>query len=157
MRLVLTQLLRIEPLDPREAVLASPALELVEPRELALGHGHDHLAATLVGDPLLRGESEERLPSRGAQPRLARARLVVEAGVDDAAVVAGLVKGQALFGLEHQAAQPMVRRASARAVARPTMPPPTTMTSKSGSPSRSSHIDCGMHFFIAATGRNLLQ
>ena len=34
--------------------------------------------------------------------------------MDDAAVVAGLVKGQAVFGLEHQAAQTMVDRESAR-------------------------------------------
>ena len=105
---------RIEPLEPREAVVASPAFELVEPRELTLRHGHDHLAATLVRDPVLRGEEEEGLPSRGAQPGLARTGFVVEAGVDDAAVVAGLVKGQALFRLEHQAAQPMIRGERAR-------------------------------------------
>jgi hypothetical protein len=113
-RLVLPKLLRIEALDPREAVFASPAFELVEPRELALRHGHDHLAATLVRDPLLLGETQERLPSRGAQLGLARSGFVIETGVNHAAVVAGLVKGQALFRLEHQAAQPMVHGERAR-------------------------------------------
>ena len=54
-RLVLPELPGIEALDPGEPVLAPAAFELVEPRQLALRDGDDHLAAALVRDPLLLG------------------------------------------------------------------------------------------------------
>jgi hypothetical protein len=55
-----------------------------------------------VGDPLLRAKAIERLPAFGAEAALGRAGAVVEAGVDDPAVVAALVRGYTMLGLEDQ-------------------------------------------------------
>ncbi len=88
-----------------EAVGAAAALQLVEPRHLPGVDRHHQLAAPPVGQPLLVEEAVEGLAAGGAQPRLRRARRVVEPGVDDPGVVAGLVGRQPLLGLEHGEAQ----------------------------------------------------
>ena len=55
--------------------------------------GDDHLAADFVGDPSSCAELLHRLLAGPAVERLERAGLVVDAGVQDAGVVAGLVGG----------------------------------------------------------------
>ena len=61
----------------------------------------DDLAAAVVGNAVLLAEAVHGLAARDAVARFERARLVVEAGMDDAAVVAGLVGGQAVLGLQN--------------------------------------------------------
>ena len=76
------------------------ALQLGQGRQLALVGGDDDLAAALVGDAVLGAEAVHQLAALGAVPRLERAGLVVEPGVNDAAVVPGLVCGEFALGLE---------------------------------------------------------
>ncbi len=98
-RLETADLLRSDAAHALKAVGRSPPLQLVETRQLLGIGGDDQLAAALVGDSLLGAEAVERPCALDAEPRLEGARLVVEAGVDDAAVVAALVGGDAILPL----------------------------------------------------------
>lgn len=91
-----------EALDAGQAVGPAAALEFVEGRQLALIQCHNDLAAALERDAVLLAESSQRLAADGAIARLGGAGLVVEARVDDAAVVPGLMLGEGPFGLEEQ-------------------------------------------------------
>src|SRR5581483_1012720 len=64
--------------------------------------GDDELAAPLVRDAVLGAEPVHPLAAVGAVAGLGRPGLVVQAGVDDAAVVAGLVAGEFALGLDHR-------------------------------------------------------
>src|SRR5690606_8067185 len=85
------------------------------------------LAAALDGHAVLVAEAIQRLTAFGTETGLERSGSVVEAGVDDAAVAAGLV------AISASASSTISRqgRCSSRrqAVASPTMPPPTITTS----------------------------
>ena len=59
--------------------------------------GHDQLAALFVGDGVLGAEALHGGASGDAVARLERAGAVVEAGVDDAGVVSGLMSSDAVF------------------------------------------------------------
>ena len=93
------------------------ALELVEALELVLGGGDDQLAAAGRRDPALVAVRVQ-LPRPGdAEARLQRAGLVVDAGVDDAAGVAGLMGARS--AARARARRPAARRGAAPARARP--------------------------------------
>ena len=77
---------------PGTCVGAAAALELVQARELALVQRDDDLAAALDGDAALLAVVVQARGALDAQARLQRARLVVDAGVDDPGVVAGLAR-----------------------------------------------------------------
>src|SRR5262249_30326530 len=62
-----------------------------ETGKLALVSRHDQLAAPLVWQPALGDVTVESLLALRAEPGLERTRRVVDAGVDDSRVVAGLV------------------------------------------------------------------
>ena len=83
------------------AVGLAPLVNPLEGRQLAVVDGDDHLAADLVGDPLGRAKLLHRLLAGPAVDRLERARLVIDARVQHARVVAGLMMGQLGFFLEH--------------------------------------------------------
>src|SRR5207302_100523 len=89
-RLALADLLGRQPPDALQAVGEPAALQLGQGRQLALVRGDDDLAAALVGDPVVGAVAVHQLPAVGAVLGLERAGLVVEAGVDDPAVVPGL-------------------------------------------------------------------
>ena len=91
--------------QPAHAVLAPAPLELAETAQLALVARHDQLAAALVGDGVLLAVGVH-LPRPGdAQPGLERTGLVVDAGVDHAAVGAALTAGHVRSALEHDGAR----------------------------------------------------
>ena len=69
--------------------------------QLAVVDRDDHLAADLVRDSLGRAKLFHRLLAGPAVDRLERARLVVDARVEHARVVAGLMMGQLGFLLQH--------------------------------------------------------
>src|SRR5947199_286533 len=73
-----------------DRVGASAALELVQARALALVQRDDDLAAALDGDAALLAVVVQPRGALDAQARLQRPRLVVDPGVDDPGVVAGL-------------------------------------------------------------------
>ena len=75
--------------------------QFVQGGDLVLPGGHHQLAAGLVGDPVLPAEAVQGFAAGDAVPGLQRTGLVIEPGMDHAAVVAGLVGGQSVFGLEH--------------------------------------------------------
>ena len=90
------------------------ALELVEPRQVGVAHRDDDLPARLAPAIPLRGAVlVQRVGALAAQPRLQRAGRVVDALVDDAAVVRGLVRAEP--PARARAPAPGARAAPARA------------------------------------------
>ena len=100
-RLDLGDLAAVDPAQPGDLVLATPPLELVESRQLGLVGGDDQLAVAPRLDPALVAVGVEQPGALDAEPRLERAGGVVDAGVDDAARVGGLVGGEPVLALEH--------------------------------------------------------
>ena len=92
--------LRVDPAQPRHAVLARGPLERVEATELVGVDRDDELAALVVGKVALGAVLLQQLPPARAELGLQAAGAVVEAGVDDAGVVAGLVGGEPILLLE---------------------------------------------------------
>ena len=105
-RLELPDPLRTDRLEALDAVLAGLRLERLEARQLVLRQGHDELADPLDLDPPLGAVRLERDLALAAEAGLERTRRVVEAGVDDAAVVAGLVGRELRLALDDQDPQP---------------------------------------------------
>ena len=68
--------------------------ELLEARQLGSSSGDDELPAHGVRDPVLVGEASRAARPSRQRRRLERARRVVDAGVEDARVAAGLVAPQ---------------------------------------------------------------
>ena len=93
-RLDLGDLAAVNPAQARDLVLATPALQLVESRQLGLVRGDDQLAVAARLDPALVAVGVEQPRALDAEPRLERARGVVDAGVDHPARVRGLVGGE---------------------------------------------------------------
>lgn len=75
------------------AVLDGPAFDVGQCAKLGFVDGDDELAHLAVGQPLFLAELPDRGATGGAQHRLEGPGLVVEPGVNDAGVVAGLVVG----------------------------------------------------------------
>ena len=100
-RLDLAQLVAVEPAHAGDAVRGRAPLELPQPLQLAFVEGDDELAALLVRDPALLDVRAQQLDAAPAELRLQRPGRVVDAGVDDAAVAAGLVERDVLLLLEH--------------------------------------------------------
>ena len=105
MRLDFAQALAVDQLETRHAVSHAPLVELFEARQLTIAHRHDHLAAPVVRDAVRLAEGRHQPHPLDAQARPGRAGTVVDACVDDAAVVPRLVRGDAGFLLEHGDAQ----------------------------------------------------
>jgi hypothetical protein len=91
---------RVDAPQPGDAVRPRAPLDLLERRELALLGRDDQLAAALDANPVPLAERVQERRAADAEARLQRARRVVDPRVDDAAVVAGLVRGDARLPLE---------------------------------------------------------
>ena len=105
-----------------------PGVEL--PRELVATTSLPHSSK---GNAVLLAEAFHGGRSGNAVARLQRAGLVVEAGMNDSAVVAGLVSGYAVFLVHDDDSSAGKRRVTSRAVASPTIPAPMTSRSDSRS------------------------
>ena len=101
-RFVLANPVGIEALDAMQSVRATPPLQLVERSDLRGRSRDDDLATALVPDPGRGTQPLQLDPAGRAQLRFQRARAIVEAAVDHAAVVAALVAADAVLGLEQQ-------------------------------------------------------
>jgi len=66
-------------------------------REFVRSGGDDDFPALFVGDLVLAAEGEHLLQTTDGELGFVRTRFVIEAGVEDAAVVAGLVLAKGLF------------------------------------------------------------
>ncbi len=124
MRFDFFELRRVDPFDAGHAVGRGAPMQLAELFEFTLMRGHDDLAAALVGDAVRLAEVIHARGAVHAQLRLERAGFVVDAGVDDTAVVPGLMRGNKRLFFKHAIESSGLRAAIARAVASPTMPPP---------------------------------
>ena len=88
----------LEEAEAGEAVGGAAFVEAVEAFEFGFVGGDDEFAADFVGDGVGLAEGDHFADAGDGEPGLEGAGLVVEAGVEDAAVVAGLVlAGAALF------------------------------------------------------------
>jgi hypothetical protein len=96
-RLDLAHAAGVDQAEPRHAVGRAPLVEGVQPRHLLLRGGDDDLAAAVVLDRVRLAEVHHQAHALHAQAGLEGAGLVVDAGVDDAAVVAGLVPAELGF------------------------------------------------------------
>jgi hypothetical protein len=94
------QLAAVDDADAGHAVGPGAFGDGVQPLPLLVVQRHQDLADLVVGEALLGAEVLEQADPAAAQQCLERAGLVVEAGVDDAAVAAGLVRGEPVLLLE---------------------------------------------------------
>src|SRR5213079_2973629 len=107
-RLELAELVRPDSLEASYLVLPPAPLELFEPRELAGVRRDDHLAEPPHGDVPLVAVGVELTRTLHAQPGLQRARLVVDAGVDDARGASCLMGADPQLALQHRDADAVV-------------------------------------------------
>ena len=91
MRLQLADALGPDLLEAGHLVGQGPLLERLQAAELDVVEGHDQLARALDGHAVGLAVGLQVGLALAAQPRLQRTRPVVEPGMEDAAVVAGLV------------------------------------------------------------------
>ena len=97
MRFDLAESCGIQPLETFEAVLGSTLLEIVKSGDFGVFCGDDHFPADFMGDSVFAAElGHEPNPAHG-EAGLQRAGLVVEAAVEDAAVVRALVAARAVL------------------------------------------------------------
>src|SRR5437016_4386226 len=101
MGLELGQLVAVDPAQAGYAVRAAAPLQLLQPRQLAVAGGDDHLAAADCRDAPRVAVLEQLTGAGHAQLGLQRSGHVVHALVDDARVVAGLVGRDRALALEH--------------------------------------------------------
>ena len=105
-RLKLHQPLPSDYLKALGAVGGPPPVQLFEAGYLRVVGGDDHLAAHLVGYPALVAVGPEHRAAGGAEVGLLGPGRVVDAGVDHAAVVPGLVGGDLGLLLKHDGTLP---------------------------------------------------
>jgi hypothetical protein len=97
--------MRTEAAESGCAIGPAAGLERREPPELALAGSNDQLSAALDGDPAGFAVGVHLARSAHAQSRLLRSRFVVDAGVDDTAVVSRLMRGDVWLALKYHELQ----------------------------------------------------
>ena len=98
----------VDPAQAWHSVGLRPAVQLLQARELGGVGRDDHLSALLVRDAPLGAVLVELASALHAKARLERAGLVVDAGVDHARAVAGLMRSHLGLALEHAHRRPRV-------------------------------------------------
>src|SRR4051812_25039597 len=90
-RLKLLQAFRTDCLEAKDTICLTPALQLVQARQLRFVGRDDDLATEVVRDTVLVTVPKERFAASNAQFRLERPGRVVNPGVNDATIMAGLM------------------------------------------------------------------
>jgi hypothetical protein len=87
--------------NPPEAdtIRAASLLERRQARQFVRAHRHHQFSATPSGHALFGTEAIRCLLPRATHPRLEGTRLIVEAGMNDTAVVSRLMLGESVFRL----------------------------------------------------------
>lgn len=93
----LAELGGVEPLEAFEAVLLAADFEVTQALDFGFGGGDNDLAADVVGDGVLAAEIGHEPDSADGKAGFQRAGLVVEAAVEDTAVVRALVAAGGVF------------------------------------------------------------
>src|SRR5262249_21639278 len=101
MGLVFANRFGTKPAKPGEAIGLSAALEFAQSRDLVLVDSDDNLAALLVVDAMLAAKTVKSLPPFDTGPGLQGARFIVESGVNDSAIITGLVRRQTVLRLQN--------------------------------------------------------
>jgi len=91
------ELLSAKPLEAFEAVLGSTRFEFAKATDFGFVCGDDDFSADFVGDPVFAAEIRHQTDSAHGKAGLQRAGLVIEAAVEDTAVVRALVAAGAVF------------------------------------------------------------
>ena len=84
----------------REAIGLAALVQFVQAGNFLRLRGYDHFAADLMRQAMGAAKLDHGLRALDTQPCLQRSGFVVNAGVNDAAVVAALVPGHAVFFLQ---------------------------------------------------------
>src|SRR5262249_15274486 len=92
-----------------EAIGSATLVDGLQPRQLALVGRHDDLAAPLPPDAMGVAELLHEPPALDAEAGLQRAGLVVDARMDDAAVVPGLMGAEPRLLVDDDEPRPRVR------------------------------------------------
>ncbi len=95
------QLLGIDHREARHTVGSPAAHQFLKAGQFGFNGGGHNLSADLEGNIVLAAELDHGRRTSNAVLRLQRARLVIDAGVDDAAVMAGLVTSDGTFLFEN--------------------------------------------------------
>src|SRR4029434_6243611 len=90
----------LQPPNALKSVGFAATMQFFQAGELALLRCDDDLAAALVSNSVLLAEAVHQLASFDAVLSFQGTGLVVEAGMDDAAVMARLMRGIAIFGFQ---------------------------------------------------------
>jgi hypothetical protein len=93
----LAELGGVEPLEAFEAVLLAADFEVTQALDFGFGGGDDDFSANLMGDGVLAAEVGHEPDSAHGEAGFQRAGFVVEAAVEDAAVVRALVAAGAIL------------------------------------------------------------
>ena len=96
--------------QPKQSVRLSTPAQFVEPWEFFFLGCDDDLSANPVGNSMLRAELHHLRGARDTEAGLERTGFVVNAGVNDSAVVSTLVAGNTIFLFKHQ--QALMREAA---------------------------------------------
>ena len=97
MRFDFEHLRAVQQAEALQAVLLAALVEVVQAGQFGFVHRNHELAADFMADAVLFAEGNHFLNAGNGQPGFERTRLVVQSGVKNAAVVAGLVAGDAVF------------------------------------------------------------
>src|SRR5579885_707476 len=135
MRLDLPHSLAAEPFQPFQAVLLPALVESPQPRDLPLVRRHHQLAANFVRDAALLTERHHLPDARHRQPRPHGPWLVVQAAMQYAAVVPGLMPAHRSLFFEDS--HPATRQLFSQAVGR-------------GQPHDSSADDPDVHLIVTS-------
>src|ERR1700723_3549511 len=112
MRLNLAHLVWSNEAKSAQAIRFAALPQLFQTRQFRFAGCDDDLAAYFVRNAMLTEKLPHGRRSRHAQSRFLRSGLVVNPGVDDAAVVSALVAGDAIFLLQDQ--EPELRKAECK-------------------------------------------
>src|SRR5579862_2982164 len=104
MSLNLAQFFRTDQPQAAKSVGFATLAQLFESRKFLLFGGHNHFSANLMWNAVLPAEFHHRRGSRHAQSCFQRTWLVINAGVNDTAVVPTLMAGHTIFLFKHQQA-----------------------------------------------------
>src|SRR5262245_34400182 len=102
MRLELFEPLGSDYFQALEPVGDASTMQLIEPRQLFLARCYHHFSAQFIGHRIFVAEFDQRFSPGNTAPSLQRPRAIVQPGMNDTAVVAGLVLGQLGFLFEDQ-------------------------------------------------------
>src|SRR6266404_7753596 len=111
--LTFPDLFRPYPLEAH-TVRAASLLQQCQARQFVNPNCHYQLSATPSRHAFFGAEAIHRLLTVAAHPRLERPGFVIEAGMDDAAVVSGLMPGESVLRLQHNRYMPPLRKSDSR-------------------------------------------